>query len=314
MGRGTALRWRGMRNLHIYILTNLLIVAALTHVTHTFGRERLTPYLADSATNTGIAVIVCPGGSYSWLDMGDEGSLACEWLRQNGINAYLLRYRVASVPAYIFGFRVLGIGHKWPDMLYDVQDALRYVYDHAAEHHVDTARIGVMGFSAGGHLALSSYAYSSPNKGRQGRVLPSFLVPIYPVVTFSDNASLSDSLSIVHCPLSISRPLVHKRSRRGALGVWNQWNETLRDSLSIERHIRPDCPPVFLVACEDDHVVDFRNSLLLDSALTANNVPHTFYRCQTGGHGFGVSDTKGSPESRAWRTAFLAWLRQLFNY
>ena len=262
------------------------------------GRERLVPYLADSASNTGIAVIVCPGGSYSWLGLRDEGTLVCEWLRQNGINAYLLRYRVASVPAYVFGFRVLGIGHKWPDMLIDVQDALCYVREHAAEHRVDTARIGVMGFSAGGHLAMSSWAYRSS-------VSPKFLAPVYPVVTFSDNASLSDSLSI-------SRPMVHKRTRRGALGVWRQWNPALRDSLSIEKHIRQDCPPVFMVACEDDPVVDFRNSLLLDSALTANGVPHTFYRCPTGGHGFGASDTKGSPAARAWRPAFLQWLGALF--
>ena len=254
-----------------------------------FGRERLTPYLSAPEQNTGVAVIVCPGGSYSWLDIPTEGVAVCEWLRENGINAYLLRYRVASVPAYIFGFRVLGIGHKWPDMLTDVQDALRYVYDHAAEDGVDTSKIGVMGFSAGGHLTMSSYVLNpSPS------CLPKFLVPVYPVVSFSE-------------------PVAHNRSRRGALGVWRQWNETLRDSLSIERHIRQDCPPVFMVACEDDPVVEFRNSLLLDSALTAGNVPHTFYRCQTGGHGFGASDTKGSPEARAWRPAFLSWLSTLFN-
>lgn len=235
-----------------------------------------------------MAVVVCPGGSYSWLDIPTEGVAVCEWLRQNGINAYLLRYRVASVPAYIFGFRVLGIGHKWPDMLEDVETALHYVYDHAAEDGVDTSRIGVMGFSAGGHLTMSAFAFNrTPYK-------PKFLVPVYPVVTFAEPV------------------LTHKRSRRGALGVWRQWDETLRDSLSVERHVRPDCPPVFMVACDDDPVVNVRNSLLLDSALTANSVPHMFYHCHTGGHGFGASDSKGSPEARAWRPAFLRWLSTLF--
>lgn len=252
------------------------------------GRERITPYLPDSAANTGIAVVVCPGGSYSWLDIPTEGVAVCEWLRQNGINAYLLRYRVASVPAYIFGFRVLGIGHKWPDMLGDVETALQYVYAHAEQDGVDTSRIGVMGFSAGGHLTMSSYAYN------RTACRPKFLVPVYPVVTFADPV------------------LTHRRSRRGAMGVWRQWNTHMQDLLSIERNILPDCPPVFMVACEDDPVVDFRNSLLLDSALTANRVPHTFYHCAVGGHGFGASDTKGSSEARAWRPAFLNWIKTLF--
>ena len=288
----------------------IFIWLTILSLTPVFGRERLTPYLADSVSNTGIAVIVCPGGSYSWLDMKNEGAFVCEWLQANGINAYLLRYRVASVPAYIFGFRVLGIGHKYPDMLIDVQDALRYVYDHAAEHHVDTARIGVMGFSAGGHLAMASWAYSSsPEQGRSGRVFPKFLVPIYPVITFHNYKNSSPKVGEGDRLRGRGmEQLVHKRSRRGALGVWGQWNTVMQDSLSIERHIRPDCPPVFLVACEDDQTVDFRNSLLLDSALTANHVPHTFYHCTTGGHGFGVSDTKGTPEARNWRSAFLKWV------
>ena len=87
-----------------------------------FGKAReFTPYLADPDTNTGIAVIICPGGSYSWLDMKTEGVIPAKWLQSNGINAFVLKYRVASVGAYIFGFRVLGIGHKYPDMLNDVE-------------------------------------------------------------------------------------------------------------------------------------------------------------------------------------------------
>ena len=285
-----------------FFATLLLCLFCLLPVSHAKERPLITPYLADttlishlSTVNSHLssvhspAVIVCPGGSYSWLDIPTEGIAVAEWLQRNGINAYLLRYRVATVPAYIFGFRVLGIGHRWPDMLNDVEEALRYVYEHAEDDHTDTCRIGVMGFSAGGHLTMASWAYNrTPYK-------PKFLCPIYPVITMS------------HPTYS------HRRSRRGALGVWGQWDPTMQDSLSIEKHITPDCPPVFLVNCEDDPIVDYRNSLLLDSALNANGVPHTYHRFRTGGHGFGAVDNKGTPESRQWKELFLAFISSLLK-
>ena len=82
----------------------------------------------------------------------------------------------------------------------------------------------------------------------------------------------------------------------------------MRDTLSLERHVPTDCPPVFLVNCLDDPVVNWRNSVLLDSALTAQRVPHTYLQYRTGGHGFGASETKGTPECRQWKEQFLKWL------
>lgn len=244
----------------------------------------LTPYLADSLSNTGIAVIVCPGGSYSWLDMKNEGYATAQWLQQNGINAFVLKYRVATVSAYIFWYRALGLGHHYPDMLHDVEWALRQVYEKADSLSVDTAHIGVMGFSAGGHLAMLSYLHNStPFK-------PHFICSIYPVVT-------------------MSRPhLTHKRSRRGALGVWRQFNKQMQDSLSLEKQISDDCPPVFLVNCKDDPTVRYENSLLLDSALTQHNIPHSYTLYETGGHGFGASDNKGTTESQQWKQTCLEWI------
>lgn len=252
----------------------------------TRARVTLTPFLVDSAVNTHIAIIVCPGGSYSWHDMKVEGIGVAEWLNTLGINAYVLKYRVATVGAYITGFRVLGIGNRYPDMLEDVEDALRYVYQHAAENNIDTTRIGVMGFSAGGHLTMSSYLYNRTT------CLPTFLCPIYPVV-------------------SMSAPCSHKRSRRGALGVWGQWNKTMRDSLSLEKHVPDNCPPVFLVNCVDDPIVQYHNSELLDSALTAKHIQHTYIQYKTGGHGFGASEEKGTPECHQWKQAFWEWLNNL---
>ena len=228
----------------------------------------LTLYPADEANNTGTAVVVCPGGSYSWLDMKTEGRGVAKWLQENGINAFVLRYNVANVSAYIFGYRVLGIGNTYPNMLNNVEWALKQVYASADTLHIDTTRIGVMGFSAGGHLTMMSYTHN------RTEYKPHFLCPIYPGVTFSDER------------------YAHQRSRRGALGVWGQWDSTMRDSLSIERHIPANCPPVFLVNCVDDPIVNYRNSELLDSALTAKNIPHMYMQYQTGGHGFGASEDK----------------------
>lgn len=250
-----------------------------------FAKAReLTPYLADSTNNTGIAVILCPGGSYSWLDMKTEGIIPAKWLQSNGINAFVLKYRVASIAAYIIGFRVIGIGHKYPNMLSDVEWALEEVYINAEKYNVDTTKIGVMGFSAGGHLTMLSYLHNKT------LYKPKFLCPIYPVVTMNDE------------------DLVHERSRCGALGVWRQYNKDLRDSLSVEDLITEDCPPVFLVNCKDDPIVKYQNAELLDSALTVKNIPHKYIQYETGGHGFGASDQKGTEECRKWKNEFLLWI------
>ena len=268
-------------------MLNRLVVSILSMMFSlaAFSKAReLTPYLAAPDKNTGIAVIICPGGSYSWLDMQTEGMQPASWLQSNGINAVVLKYRVASIGAYVVGFRVLGIGHKYPDMLHDVEWALKEVYENADLYNVDTTKIGVMGFSAGGHLTMMSYLHNtSPYK-------PKFLCPIYPVVTMNDEE------------------YAHKRSRRGALGVWRQFNLEMRDSLSLEDKITEDCPPVFLVNCKDDPIVKYQNSELLDSALIRNNIPHKYIQYKTGGHGFGASEQTGTEECRQWKNEFLLWI------
>ena len=122
------------------IIISLLLCGAFAAA----GKPTLTPFLADSASNTGIAIVVCPGGSYSWLDMKTEGVGVAEWLQSQGINAFVLRYHVANVSAYMFGYRVLGLGNHYPKMLNDVEWALRQVYDMADSLHIDTMRVGVM--------------------------------------------------------------------------------------------------------------------------------------------------------------------------
>lgn len=244
----------------------------------------MTSYLAEGKGNA--AVIVCPGGSYLWHDMGGEGKDVGEWLQRNGISAFVLRYRTAGVGAFLTPYRYVFRGNRYPDALNDLLRAMQYVKAHSAELGVDASRVAAMGFSAGGHLVMSA-AELLPREQR-----PWFVVPVYPVVTMTEAC-------------------VHRRSRRALLGDSRLRSRQLRDLLSLERHVPVDCPPVFLVNCKDDPVVDCRNSELLDSALTRQQVPHRYIQYQTGGHGFGASDHKGTAECRQWKEEFMAWFRRL---
>lgn len=247
----------------------------------------------------GISVIVCPGGSYHWLDRDVEGFQVGEWLSENGITAFVLLYRTAGYAEVAVPVRLFFRGRRHPDMIMDAQRALQYVWEHAAEYSIDRGRIGMMGFSAGGHLVMSAACFNESDflqlAGIQTEadLRPAFVVPVYPVVTMDP-------------------PYVHRRSRRGLLGDNRTGNKTMRDSLSLEKHIPDNCPPIFLVNCVDDPVVQYQNSVLLDSALTQKGIPHTYIQYETGGHGFGASDVKGSPECREWRKEFLRWLKSLY--
>jgi len=111
--------------------------------------------------------------------------------------------------------------------------------------------------------------------------------------------------------VTMQEPYVHKRSRRGLLGDSRTRNQALLDQLSLERHVPADCPPVFLMNCLDDPIVDYHNAVLLDSALTAKQIDHRYIQFQTGGHGFGASEQEGTPECRQWKSMFLEWIKKL---
>lgn len=257
-------------------------------VAHSLWAQRLEPFLAQTA-EPAPAVIVCPGGSYSWLDRKTEGVEVAQWLQANGISAFVLRYPVQGPIAFASGYRYVLRGHQYPDALVALQQALRQVREQAEAFHVDPCRVGVMGFSAGGHLAVSAAEFYTSAADR-----PDFVASVYPVVTMRRG------------------PWVHKRSRRALLGEYRKHSSRWQDSLSLELHVHPAMPPVFLVNCVDDPVVHYHNAEILDSALTSQGLPHEYHQFLTGGHGFGVNPAKASPECIVWKERFLAWLGRLF--
>ena len=259
---------------------------------------KLTPHLVDGKMNT--AIIVCPGGSYFWLDRKTEGAHVAQWLNSQGISAFVLEYRVGGVPGFITHYRLIARGNRYPDPLQDVQRTIQIVRENADMYGIDPYKLGVMGFSAGGHLSVMSGLFFDTDVLSQCGITPKvslkpdFIAPIYPVVSFVDSST-------------------HKRSRRGLLGEGKSISKEMKDSLSLERHVRPDMPPVFLMNCIDDPIVKYRNSVLLDSALTANGVNHKYVQFKTGGHGFGATPGKTTEEAIAWREIFINWLKDILK-
>lgn len=261
-------------------------------------KVRLTPYPAPGSGN--IACIVCPGGSYFWLDRKTEGEGVARWLQSQGISAFVLEYRVGGVFGFITHNRLLTRGHRYPDMLQDVQRSIQLLREHPEDYGIDPDRLGVMGFSAGGHLAAMSGLFfdngvlSLAGLRPEVSLRPDFIAPVYPVVSLTDRS-------------------VHKRSRRGLLGEGHAISPEMKDSLSLEKHVRADMPPTYLMNCVDDPIVKYRNSELLDSAMTAKGVTHRYVQFKTGGHGFGADPKKTTSEAIAWKDDFINWLKNLFE-
>lgn len=252
----------------------------------------LTEYLPEGTPRA--AIIICPGGSYHWLDNKEEGTMVAQALAAEGYVAYVLRYRVAGKFEFVSKYRSVLRGNRHPDMISDLQRSIQLVRTRY------NGPVGVIGFSSGGHLALmgaelfGTNFLEKYNLNPAVSLRPDFAAAIYPVVTLSDER------------------YVHKRSRLGILGERNTGKKALRDSLSMEKHVRADMPPVFILNCLDDEVVDPHNSMLLDSALSAAHVPHHYVQYQTGGHGFGLDPEKMSEETTSnWLAEFLTWLKNM---
>jgi acetyl esterase/lipase len=240
----------------------------------------ITPFLPPEGRASGTAVVIFPGGSYQHLSMEKEGSDVANWLASNGVTAFVVRYR-------------LGPSYHHPVMLGDAQRAIRTVRARAAEWGVDVRRIGIMGFSAGGHLASTAGTHFDAGAASSGDPIerassrPDFMLLIYPVITMRDS-------------------ITHRGSRVNLLG--ESPDPELVRSLSNETQVTRETPPTFLVHSTDDKTVPVENSLLFYRALRDAAVPVEMHIFEYGGHGFGLAPA--DPVLSAWTTSAEAWMRR----
>jgi acetyl esterase/lipase len=245
----------------------------------------MSVYLPTRRTATGQAIVVCPGGGYRVLAYDWEGVDIAKWLNANGIAAIVLKYRLPIA---------FHDSQKHRFALQDAQQAIRLTRQHATEWNISRDKIGVMGFSAGGHVAAllgTRHDCCAAPKGvapDSTTARPNFMILLYPVVT-------------------MARPYAHLGSRSALLGD-NPDTIAIQD-YSPELHVRNTTPPAFLVHASDDTSVHVENSILFFRALRTHDVPAELHIYHAGGHGFSLATGRRSLHS--WTYRCLDWLAQL---
>jgi acetyl esterase/lipase len=247
----------------------------------------LTVFLPDSAHATGTAIVICPGGGYGHLAIKKEGEDYARFLGMHGVAGFVLKYRLGSD------------GFRYPAIFYDVQRALRLVRARSSEWRVDPNKIGIIGSSAGGHLAstlLTHFDSGNPNASdpiERVSSRPDFGILCYPVISMG--------------------AITHEGSKRNLLG--ENPSQELVDLLSNEKHITANTPPCFLWHTADDPTVSVQNSLVFAQALAACRVPSEIHIYEHGKHGLGLGDTYPFTHALPWTGELLSWLsaRQLIK-
>jgi acetyl esterase/lipase len=261
------------------------------------SQPTMTVY-SPQGKNTGAAVVVFPGGGYQILAIDLEGSEVCDWLTSKGIRCVLLKYRVPGEEKY----RLPGDGTypksgpypESPMALEDAQRTVGLVRFHAAEWHIDPHKIGVLGFSAGGHL---SAAISTHYEKR-----------LYPAVDAADKESCRPDFAVVIYPGHLSLSAAESDARRGTKKFVIPHPPTADKHLGLnpDIHITSQTPPTFLLQAENDHVDNVDDSLAYYIALKKAGVPVEMHLYAQGGHAFGLRRTK-FPITR-WPELVETWL------
>jgi len=233
---------------------------------------------ASNPTKTGV--VIAPGGGYAHLAYSLEGTDVAKWLNAHGVAAFVLKYR-------------LGMKYHHPIELGDAQRAIRTVRANAAQYGVAADHIGMMGFSAGGHLTATAGTQfdagnaSSTDVIEQQSSRPDFLVLAYPVITMED-------------------PYVHKGSRTNLLG--NAPTQAQIDAMSAELHVTAQTPPTFLWTTTDDRTVPVLNSVMFYTALVKAGVPAEMHIFKHGAHGAGLAPS--NPQLAVWPDLLMKWMRE----
>lgn len=238
----------------------------------------ITPYVLPKGTGSGAAIVICPGGGYEHLAMDKEGYVVAKWLNTLGVSAFVLKYR-------------LGPRYHHPIELGDAQRAIRMVRARATEYGLQADRIGIMGFSAGGHLASSAGTHFDAGNASAADPLdrpssrPDFMVLCYPVITFGQFA--------------------HVGSRRALLG--NEPDPKLVELMSNELQVTKETPPTFLFHTTTDSTVPVENAVMFYAALRKAGVPAELHIYERGPHGVGMAPA--DPVLSTWTARLADWLK-----
>jgi acetyl esterase/lipase len=243
------------------------------------SRPTLTVYLSPKEKANGSAVIVIPGGGYQKVAAVHEGSEVANRFNDMGVTAFVLKYRLPSD---------VTMANKEIGPIQDAQRAIQLVRDRAKEWGIDKSRVGIIGFSAGGHLASTAgthFNHAYIDAGKKTNLRPDFMILVYPVISFADS-------------------ICHMGSRDNLIG--KNPSPEKKEEYSNELQVTKKTPPTYLVHAEDDSTVKVQNMLLFATALQKNKVPFDFYLYEKGGHGFGLinktSEVKWMDLVQEWMT------------
>ncbi len=237
----------------------------------------ITPYFPEKGKANGTAVVVCPGGGYVHLSMIKEGADVAKKFAEIGVTAFVLKYRLPSDE--IMTDKTIG-------PLQDAQRAIQLVRERAGEWGIDPAKVGIIGFSAGGHLASTAGTHFDKaviDNPKSTSLRPDFMILMYPVITFGE--------------------LAHKGSRDNLVG--KDAPQALVDLYSNEKQVTANTPVTMLVQAEDDKTVPVQNSLMFYEALLKNNVKAELLIYPNGGHGFGLNNKTTKDQ---WFNSATNWL------
>jgi len=244
-------------------------------------------YLPTRRNVTGVGVMIMPGGGYAGLAYDWEGTDMAKWFNTLGITAFVLKYRVPLSKS---------VENKEWVPLQDAQRAIRIIRSKAAEFRIDPHKIGIMGFSAGGHLASTLGTHYDQN-------IPFMNDEI-------DKVSARPDFEILMYPVISMKPdITHGGSRDNLIG--KNPSQELVNTFSNELHVNAETPPTFLLHATDDGAVKVENSLVFYQALKDNNVPVEMHIFPSGGHGFAFG--LGNPSLEQWLSLLEQWIKQLWE-